>query len=251
MITLPNKKQVYPFWTIAALPMIDQAAKRLSRLIALLTLLQTKRILPASQLASRFSVSIRTIYRDMRSLESAGIPIFTEEGKGYSLVEGYRLPPMMLTDDEANAFITAGQLVVQNKDGSLINHYEEALCKVKAVLQEETRDKANLLSTRIKVYTNPQFERTSHYLSSLQKALTHFLLVDISYVSAAGEQSCRLIEPFALLSTQNNWLVVAFCRLRNTFRLFRLDRITSLHTLQERFAPHKLTLKEYFEKYGK
>lgn len=231
--------------------MIDQATKRLSRLIALLTLLQTKRILPAAELASRFSVSIRTIYRDIRLLESAGIPILTQEGKGYSLAAGYRLPPMMLTDDEANAFITAGQLLAQNKDASLVNHYDEALCKVKAILQGKTRDKANLLSTRIKVYANPQFERTSHYLSSLQTALTHFLLVDIGYVSATGEQSCRLIEPFALLSTQEKWLVVAFCRLRNTFRLFRLDRIRSLTTLQENFIPHKLTLKEYFEKYGK
>lgn len=231
--------------------MIDQAAKRLSRLIALLTLLQTKRIVPASLLASRFSVSIRTIYRDIRSLESAGIPILTEEGKGYSLVEGYHLPPMMFTDNEANALITAGQLLVPNKDASLVKHYDEALYKLKAVLQDKTRDKANLLSSRIKVYANPQFERTSYNLSVLQMALTHFLLVDIGYVSAAGEQICRLIEPFALLSTQENWLVVAFCRLRNTFRLFRLDRITSLHTLQEGFTPHKLTLKEYFEKYGK
>ena len=231
--------------------MTDQATKRLSRLIALLTLLQTKRIVPASEVAARFSVSIRTIYRDIRSLERAGIPILTEEGKGYSLVEGYHLPPMMLTGDEANALITAQQLVVQNKDGSLIHHFEEALCKIKAILQDNTRDRSNLLSTRIKVYTNPQVERTSHYLSSLQNALTHYLLVDIGYVSAQGQQSGRLIEPFALLSTQDNWLVVAFCRLRNTFRIFRLDRITSLHMLQERFPPHKLTLKEYFEKYGK
>lgn len=72
--------------------------KRLSRLIAILTQLQTKRLLTATQLADKFSVSIRTIYRDIRALEQAGVPIITEDGKGYTLMEGYRVPPVMFTE---------------------------------------------------------------------------------------------------------------------------------------------------------
>ncbi|MEL7062687.1 MAG: HTH domain-containing protein, partial [Bacteroidota bacterium] len=76
---------------------------RLSRLTAILTQLQSKRLVTAKALAERHNVSIRTIYRDIRTLEQSGIPIVTEEGKGYSIMEGYHLPPVVFTEDEANA----------------------------------------------------------------------------------------------------------------------------------------------------
>ena len=87
--------------------MNDNDVKRLSRLTAILIQLQTKRLLTATQLADKFSVSIRTIYRDIRALEQAGVPIITEDGKGYTLMEGYRVPPVMFTEAQANALITA------------------------------------------------------------------------------------------------------------------------------------------------
>lgn len=86
--------------------MNDSDIKRLSRLTAILTQLQTKRILTSTTLAEKFGVSVKTIYRDIRALEQAGVPIFTEDGKGYSLIEGYRIPPVMFTENEANALIT-------------------------------------------------------------------------------------------------------------------------------------------------
>src|SRR5690606_16931779 len=97
--------------------------KRLSRLAAILTILQTKRLLTASELAHKFSVSNRTIYRDIKALEQAGVPILTEDGKGYSLMEGYRIPPVMFTESEANALITAEQLILKNKDASFVKEY--------------------------------------------------------------------------------------------------------------------------------
>jgi predicted DNA-binding transcriptional regulator YafY len=81
--------------------------KRLPRLTAILTQLQTKILLTASELALKFSVSNRTIYRDIKALEQSGVPILTEEGKGYSLMEGYRIPSIMFSESEANALITA------------------------------------------------------------------------------------------------------------------------------------------------
>src|SRR3989337_270374 len=97
--------------------------KRLSRLIAMLTQLQTKRLLTATSLADKFNVSIRTIYRDIRALEQAGVPILTEDGKGYTLMEGYKIPPVMFSESQANALILAEQLVLQNKDASFIRDY--------------------------------------------------------------------------------------------------------------------------------
>ena len=77
--------------------MKDNNLKRLSRLTAILTQLQSKRIVTATSLAEKFDVNVRTIYRDIKALEESGVPIYTEEGKGYSLVEGYRIPPVMFT----------------------------------------------------------------------------------------------------------------------------------------------------------
>lgn len=229
--------------------MDDNNTKRLSRLTAILTQLQTKRLLTATQLAEKFSVSVRTIYRDIRALEQAGVPIITEEGKGYTLMEHYRLPPITFTENEANALITAQQIVLKNKDASLVKTYSEAIDKIKSVLRQSVKDKANLLSERVYFAENELIEHTSNHLLSIQFALTNFFQTQITYTDEAQNTTQRIIEPFALLSTQEKWLLVAWCRLRNTFRFFRLDRIDKLTVLSEKFEPHQLTLQEYFEKY--
>lgn len=228
--------------------MDNKDIKRLSRLVAILTQLQTKRMLVAAELAEKFNVSIRTIYRDIKALESAGVPVFTEEGKGYILQEGYRIPPVMFTESEANALITAEHLVLKNKDASFVNEYTEAINKIKAVLRTSTKDKANLLSNRI-VFRQPADPgRTSNYLATLQLALTNFQLTELHYFSPETNQTTkRMVEPFALFSTQGNWLLVAWCRLRKNYRTFRLDRILQLIIQDDKFEMHQLTLEEYFE----
>ncbi|PYF76650.1 helix-turn-helix transcriptional regulator [Pedobacter nutrimenti] len=222
--------------------------KRLSRLTAILTQLQTKRLLTAPELAKKFSVSQRTIYRDIKALEQAGVPVLTEEGKGYSLMDGYRIPPVMFTESQANALITAQQLVLKNKDSSFIKEYTEAIDKIKSVLRYSTQEKINLLSDRIVFRQNPENNQSSSYLSVLQLALTNYNLVSIKYYSPdSGATTERTLEPFAIYSTQENWLLISFCRLRKDFRAFRLDRILHLNVLEDKFEPHKITLAEYFE----
>jgi predicted DNA-binding transcriptional regulator YafY len=227
----------------------DNDTKRLSRLTAILTQLQTKRILTSTYLSEKYGVSVRTIYRDIRALEKSGVPILTEEGKGYTLMEGYRVPPVMFTENQANALILAEQLVLKNKDTSFIKDYSEAIEKIKAVLGYTVKDKANLLAERTRFNQNLNNERNSNNLSELQFALTNYLVTNIDYTNEKNKTSSRLIEPFALLSTQENWLLVAWCRLRKDFRYFRLDRIKKMQILTEKFTPHKLTLQEYFDKY--
>ncbi|MDT0689902.1 YafY family protein [Salegentibacter sp. F188] len=229
--------------------MNDKDTKRLSRLTAILTQLQTKRLLTATSLAEKFNVSVRTIYRDIRALEQAGVPIFTEEGKGYSLMEGYKIPPVMFSEAQANALILAEQLVLKNKDSSFIKDYSEAIDKIKTVLRQSDKDKANLLADRTRFEQNLNRERNSNNISQLQYALTNFFLTKITYTNEKNITSSRIIEPFAVISTTENWLLIAWCRLRKAFRYFRLDRITKMEILPEKFAPHKLTLQEFFDKY--
>lgn len=227
--------------------MKENNTKRLSRLTAILIQLQTKRLITSTGLADKFGVSVRTIYRDIKALEQAGVPVLTEDGKGYSLMEGYKIPPVMFSESEANALITVEQLVQKNIDSSLIKEYTEAINKIKAVLLYTTKEKAELLSNRIAM--SPLFPDTkgSNLLALIQQALTTFTVLKIIYRSAQkGEITERKIEPFAFYySLQENWTVIAYCRLRKDYRMFRLDKILKLETFGENFKPHKLTLQEY------
>lgn len=229
--------------------MKDTDTKRLSRLTAILTQLQTKRLITATELSAKFSVSIRTIYRDIKALEQAGVPVLIEEGKGYTLMEGYKMPPVMFTESQANALILAEQLVLKSKDASFIKDYTEAVDIIKAVLKYSVKDKVNLLAERTRFNQNMNLVRTSNVLSELQFALTNYCLVKIEYTNESEIKTSRTVEPFALLSTHDNWLMIAWCRLRNEFRYFRLDRIKNFHLQNTHFTPHNMTLQEYFDKY--
>lgn len=227
---------------------MDKEKPRLARLTAILTQLQSKRIVTAKDIAEKHNVSIRTVYRDIRTLEKSGIPIVTEEGKGYSIMEGYKLPPVMFTQDEANALITAEQLIRRNKDQSLTEQYESAVTKIKSVLNYAQKEKAELLTNRIQVRNNRENEKTSKYLIQLQSTISNYQTIKIDYLSLENKQSQRKIEPFALYTTQDNWILIAFCKLRNDFRAFRLDCIQKIEILGSHFEPHKMTLQEYLEK---
>ena len=221
---------------------------RLSRLTAILIQLQTRRIVTASELSQKFQVSKRTIYRDIKALERAGVPVLTEEGKGYTLMEGYKVPPVMFTEKQANALILAEQLVLKNKDASFVKDYSEAIDKIKSILRYAIKDKVNMLSDRTQYNEVINQERNSDSLSDLQNALTNYKLVRIAYVNKDGDMTNRIIEPFALLSTEN-WYLIAWCRLRKEFRFFRLDRIHSIEIQADNFEPHNMTLQAYFDKY--
>lgn len=221
---------------------------RLSRLTSILIQLQSSKIVTARLLAEKYGVSIRTIYRDIRTLEKSGIPIITEEGKGYSIMDGYNLPPVMFTEEEANALITAEQLILKNKDSSFVKNYTEAIQKIKATLKGSQKEKTNLLTNRVYFTNNYSNQKTSNYLMYIQLAITNFQVLYIEYISLAKKYTKRDIEPFALYSTQGNWLLIAFCRLRKEFRVFRIDFIQNINSVNEHFESHNMTLEEYYKK---
>ena len=222
---------------------------RLSRLTAIITQLQSKRLVTATYLAEKHDVSVRTIYRDIRALEKSGIPIITEEGKGYSIMEGYHLPPVLFTEDEANALITAEQLLIKNKDQSLSTSVSSAIEKIKSILRYSQKGNADLLTERVYFGGNNNQEKTSNNLMQIQSAIIHFQVIKIDYHSSKKKQTTRNIEPFAIYSTNGNFLLIAFCRLRNDFRNFRIDFIQTLVPQNETFTKHNMTMQKYFEDY--
>jgi len=220
---------------------------RLARLAAIITQLQSKRIVTARDIANKHNVSIRTVYRDIRTLEQSGIPIITEEGKGYSIMEGYKLPPVMFTEEEAMALITAEQLIQKNKDQSLSENYESAITKIKSVLRHSQKTKTEFLSSRLQIRTNPAKEKTSQYLIQLQTTIANFQVIELDYLSLNNNRTQRKIEPFALYTTKENWVLIAFCLDKKDFRAFRLDCIQSLKITTDTFEPHPITFEQYLE----
>ena len=212
-------------------------------------MLKSSSLITATQLAKKFGVSIRTIYRDIRALEKSGVPIYVQEGKGYKLMDGYTLPPIMFSELEANALITAQQIILQNKDKSLIEHYSNAITKIKSVLRSESRDKASLLEERVAYIKNTDRKISSDNLMKIQSALTNHFLVHLKYTAFYdGQKSSRVVEPMAIYHTQENWIMVAWCRLREDFRDFRLDRIYSLIVSTGHFEPRNFDLMAYFRR---
>jgi predicted DNA-binding transcriptional regulator YafY len=222
---------------------------RLARLTAIITQLQSKRLVTASFLAEKHNVSIRTIYRDIRTLEKSGIPIVTEEGKGYSIMEGYHLPPVLFTEDEANALITVEQLALNNKDQSFSENVSSAVEKIKSILRYSQKGNADLLSDRVYFGGNHDREKSSNNLMKIQSAIINFQVLKVEYVSSKSKRTTRDIEPFAIYSINENFLLIAFCRLRKDFRAFRIDFIETLVPQNETFTPHNMTIQKYFEDY--
>ncbi len=224
---------------------------RLSRLSAILTFLQSKRVITATEIANKFGISKRTAYRDIQALVLSGIPIYTDEGKGYSLVEGYTLPPIMFTEQEANALITAEELISKNKDKSLIDNHSSAIAKIKSVMRFSKKEKAEILSERIAYFNNFKKEITSSNLSTIQVAITNLELVKIKYRSISKDEITeRVIEPQAIYHSRENWILIAWCNLRNGYREFRLDKIETLEVLNKHFNSRDFNLIEYFKSYN-
>ncbi len=220
---------------------------QLSRLISILTLLRSKRLLTATELADKFNVSVRTIYRDIRKLEEAGIPVTTIEGRGYSLMEGYSVAPVQFTEKQANALITAQHLVNQTQDASFVNDFQEALTKIKSVFRTSIQQKSELLESKIHVF-NSNFENiSSNALSEIQLAITNLNYVEINYQKANDTNiSFRKIEPYAFYSMNNKWILIAWCHLRDDYRAFRIDRIQHFKILSDVFIDRKFNLQDYF-----
>ena len=233
---------------------MDNDIKRLSRITAILIQFLSRRLVNSKTLADKFGVSVRTIYRDIKLLEGAGVPIVTEEGRGYSLVDGYKVPPIMLTETEASALLTAELIIQSSKDTSLITEFASVTAKIKAVLPRVLKDRTEKLEKKMGV-TNTYISGSpkSIWLLQLQKTLLTHSVIQVDYVNANGEKSRRDLEPFALYANQKNeWVLIAFCRMRNDFRSFSLTSISTLEIKDEYFEPHKITFEQYLIKtFGK
>jgi predicted DNA-binding transcriptional regulator YafY len=225
---------------------------RIDRLTAILIQLQTKRVVKAEEIADRFEISLRTVYRDVRALMEAGVPIGSEAGKGYFIVDGYHLPPVMFSQEEASAMLTAGKLVEKMTDDSIRKAYESALLKIKSVLNDSEKDHLENLQSSIEVMRlpdQPPTEYPNEYMAEITKAVSHKCALALEYFSnSTQEHTQREVEPIGIVHYGGRWHLIAWCRLRNGYRDFRVDMIRSLTNTEKKFDARNLfTLQEYFK----
>lgn len=206
---------------------------RIDRLFGILLLLQTKKHVTADQISDQFEISVRTVYRDIKALLEQGIPISFEQPKGYFIVQGYFLPPVSFSQDEANALLIMERLVSRFADKSIFTNYTTALNKVKAVLKHSQKEKLELLNESIKFQLNHEMANDEFdHLASLQNAISGRCVIEIDYQNNNSESSKREVEAIGLIFYAYNWHLIAWCHLRNDYRDFRVSRIVKVRNLE-------------------
>jgi predicted DNA-binding transcriptional regulator YafY len=228
---------------------------RIDRLTAILVQLQSKRVVKAQEIADKYKLSLRTVYRDIKALDEAGVPIIGEAGIGYSIMEGYRLPPVMFTKEEAAAFLTAEKLVNKLTDASTQKNYGSAMLKVKAVLRLSEKDYLEDLEQYIEVIENryvPKNTNNTIHLQNVLQCIAQKKVLHMDYFANHNQQhSKRHVEPVGIYYVAENWYMVAYCRLRKDYRNFKFSNVNSMAATDVFFQQQHPALKSFLNRVSK
>ncbi|MBV7393740.1 helix-turn-helix transcriptional regulator [Mameliella sediminis] len=200
--------------------------RRADRLFQIVQALRGGRRTTAAQLADRLEVSQRTIYRDIADLQSTGVPIDGEAGFGYVLQEGFDLPPLMFDKDEIVALVAGARLVRAWGGATMARAAEEALAKIDAVLPEDARARARAVQVHSLGLGVTDDLRAC--IDAIESAVDRRERLQLEYRDEAGQGTTRIVRPLGLWFWAPAWTLVAWCELREDFRMFRLDRIAAL-----------------------
>ncbi|BBH23595.1 DeoR family transcriptional regulator [Paenibacillus baekrokdamisoli] len=209
---------------------------KIDRLLAMTVLLLNRKRVSAKELADRFEVSTKTIYRDMETLNQAGIPIVAHQGilGGFEIMEPYTIARQFLTLNEITAIIAAVKGIATAVDDSMLTNL---LDKVQAMLSKMDRIDAEQQGTGMVFDFNPwgQSAAAREKVNTWRQAIEETRKVKIQYLNMNGVESERVVEPAALIMKGNLWYLHAYCNLRQDFRVFRLSRVQDLQMLTEHF----------------
>jgi predicted DNA-binding transcriptional regulator YafY len=222
---------------------LDQHMNRTDRLLAIVLELQAKGWQRAEDLAKSFEISKRTIYRDMDALAESGVPVVSSPGQGYSLVEGYFLPPLHFTSEEAMILLLGADFVAQNFDAQYRAAARSASSKIQAVLPERMRGELRQLQSSMRFIAINALENSARpeVLQQIRRAIIEHKTIRMDYHTRSGEEVAgsknqRAVDPYGLIHLDKGWYMVAYCHLRQDIRHFRLDRIDRLQVSDRTFA---------------
>lgn len=214
---------------------------RSQRLLDLLQRLRThRRPVSGAELARETGISLRTLYRDIATLQSQGANIEGEAGVGYVLRPGYLLPPLMFTEAEIEALVLGSRWVASRADGPMAAAARAALAKIAAVLPDELGEE--LENSTLLIGPGKVLEMAHVDLGVVRATIRSQLKARIDYGDESGQGTQRTIWPFALAFFDQVRVVLAWCELRQDFRSFRADRVTAFLPLSMRYPRSRQSL---------
>lgn len=218
---------------------------KLDRMIAIIVTLIRRERIQAKELADMFDVSVRTIYRDIEAINQAGIPIITYQGAngGITIAEGYKLDKSVLTNNELVAIVTALQSV---SNTYLDSNNQGLLEKLKSVVPSSHLESFNLMTKQVIIDLSPWGDDSGlkEKNTLLKQAMDASKTVSFQYSNAKGETSNREVEPHTLVLKGQKWYLYAYCKLRDSFRLFKLARMKNIKITEMCFSRRETNLEE-------
>jgi predicted DNA-binding transcriptional regulator YafY len=210
---------------------------RTDRLLAIILELQTKNRLRAEDLAAIFEISKRTVYRDIQSLAEIGVPVVSIPGQGYSLVEGYFLPPVRFTTDEATVLLIGSDFIARNLDADAGAAALSAERKIEALLPEKLRQEVQYLQENIRfIAATPGLNAEEEGKLRLSRsAILANHKVRFQYTARSGVTETRTVDPYSLTFVQGSWYLLGYDAMREDMRRFRLERMDEFMLLKESF----------------
>ncbi|MCC6175224.1 MAG: YafY family transcriptional regulator [Chloroflexi bacterium] len=210
---------------------------RTDRLLGILLELQARGGVRAEDLAQTFEVSVRTVYRDVQALCETGVPVVATPGKGYRLLDGYFLPPLSFTADEAALLVLGGGFVRERVDAGLRRAADEALRKLRGILPPDRRAETEQRRKALAFATMTPAVADDPRLALARRAIDERRVARLLYHTyRRPAPELRDVEPVRLIHLNDGWYLAAYCRLRQAPRVFRLDRVDRLAVLEERFV---------------
>ncbi len=229
---------------------------RAERLLSLLQLLRRhRRPVSGAALAEELGISLRTLYRDIASLQAQGAAIDGAPGFGYVLQPGFTLPPLMFTADEIEGLVLGARWVTDRADPRLGSAARSALAKIAAVLPPEARQLLDGTSLLVGPATDPPLPgglpSEGAGMSTLRLSIRNEQKLALRYRDAQGRETARTVWPIAIGFFDRAQVLVAWCELRQELRHFRTDRITALDPTGARYPRRRqLLLREWREAEG-
>jgi predicted DNA-binding transcriptional regulator YafY len=221
---------------------------RTQRLFDLIQILRRYRYpVSGQQLADELDVSLRTIYRDIATLQAQGASIEGEPGMGYVLRPGFMLPPLMFSEEEIEALVLGSRWVARRADKKLRLAATNVLAKISAVLPEDLRHQLEFSGLLIGP-AKTAIEHDDENEALIRHAIRKEYKLQMTYIDIKGDESQRVLWPLALGFFEEVHVIVAWCELRSDFRHFRTDRIVTLALLETRYPKQRqMLLKKWRE----
>lgn len=223
-----------------------EITKRFDRILRIFFILQSRVVITIEELEVLFLISRRTVYRDLKALETAGVPIAYEATRGYSITEGYRIRPSRFTQEEVLSLMVAEKIMQQHETTFVKHHFESALMKVKSSFQ--LQQKIDILDWQDKLEISVGLNASEYLpdvINLLLQSTVKKLIVNLSYIKSSDIRPItRQVEPVGLFYESSFWYLLAFCHLRQDYRNFRLDRVKKVLITEQSFSREHLPVEK-------